>query len=98
MSLTFVSHGGAPISNARMAAMQAQEAELERQRRLAAKAYSCQCTRVDASLGSSLWEVAWHRLAERTVVRSKPYICKRRPSNAKNWPTRLIGRPEKAVA
>ncbi|KGH31601.1 hypothetical protein P353_04915 [Comamonas testosteroni] len=38
MSLTFVNHNGAPISEPRMAAMRAQGAVLERQRRLAAKA------------------------------------------------------------
>jgi len=38
MSLTFVNHNGDPISATRMATMRAQGAELERQRRLAAKA------------------------------------------------------------
>lgn len=38
MSLTFVNHNGAPISQTRMAAMRAQGTELERQRRLAVKA------------------------------------------------------------
>ena len=38
MSLTFVNHNGEPISATRMAAMRAQGAELERLRRLAAKA------------------------------------------------------------
>ncbi len=38
MSLTFVNHNGDPITDSRMAAMRAQEMELERQRRLAAKA------------------------------------------------------------
>ena len=38
MSLTFVNHNGEAISPARMAAMRAQGMELERQRRLAAKA------------------------------------------------------------
>ena len=38
MSLTFVNHNGDPITDSRMAAMRAQGMELERQRRLAAKA------------------------------------------------------------
>ena len=38
MSLSFVNHNGEAISPARMAAMRAQGMELERQRRLAAKA------------------------------------------------------------
>ena len=38
MSLTFVNHNGDLISDTRMAAMRAQGMELERQRRLAAKA------------------------------------------------------------
>lgn len=38
MSLTFVNHNGDPISASRMAAMRAQGAELERQRRAATKA------------------------------------------------------------
>ena len=38
MSLTFVNHNGKAISPARMAAMRAQGMELERQRRVAAKA------------------------------------------------------------
>ena len=37
MSLTFVNHNGAPITDSHMAAMRAQGIELERQRRLAAK-------------------------------------------------------------
>lgn len=38
MSLTFVNQNGDPITDSRMAAMRAQGMELERQRRLAAKA------------------------------------------------------------
>ena len=38
MSLTSVNHNGDPITDSRMAAMRAQGAELERQRRLATKA------------------------------------------------------------
>ena len=38
MSLTFVNHNGYPITDSRMAAMRAHGMELERQRRLAAKA------------------------------------------------------------
>jgi hypothetical protein len=38
MSLNFVNHNGDPITDSRMAAMRAQGMELERQRRLAAKA------------------------------------------------------------
>ena len=38
MTLTFVNHNGDPITDSRMAAMRAQGMELERLRRLAAKA------------------------------------------------------------
>jgi len=59
MSLTFVNHNGDPISATQMPAMRAQGAELERQRRLAAKQMLRLCTRTGKSQVSRL--VCWTR-------------------------------------